>query len=153
MLADLDRYNYYHRGLQFFGFTLHSTRLPIVLRSKTTAQHACVSHALLLALVAGLAQASPCDINGSPVKPTISIPATPPDGAVSVPPDFFGFGFESGFVWHFNNNFSDNIVESVNSRMAGKMVIRIGGTSGDRFSYDPKQVKAAKVRGRSELSK
>ena len=72
---------------------------------------------------------------------------------MSVPPDFFGFGFESGFVWHFNNNFSDNIVESVNSRMAGKMVIRIGGTSGDRFSYDPKQVKAAKVRGRSELSK
>lgn len=100
-----------------------------------------LSHAALLPLLAaGLAQAAAPD-NKPGDERELSVSATPPEDAVPVPGDFFGFGFESGFVWHFDNDFSDNIINSTNSRMRGTMVIRVGGTSGDRVSYDSDQRK------------
>ncbi|KAI9924217.1 hypothetical protein MW887_007167 [Aspergillus wentii] len=62
---------------------------------------------------------------------TIHIPSSAPDSAVAVPEDFFSFGFESAFLPNFNNDFSDNVVNSVGSRMSKPLIIRIGGTGGD----------------------
>ena len=69
----------------------------------------------------------------------VSIPKTAPKDAQTVPADFFGFGFESGLVPHYNNNFSENVVNSIASRMSKPLVIRIGGTSGDNIYFDRNQ--------------
>lgn len=69
----------------------------------------------------------------------ISIPNTTPEGAQAVPADFFGFGFESGLAEHFNNDFSENMVNAIGSRMSKPLVIRIGGTSGDNIFFDKNQ--------------
>ena len=61
---------------------------------------------------------------------TISFPASRPSGAVTVPADFVGFGFESAFLNDYDNDFSRNLVDSVASRMSAPPIIRIGGTSG-----------------------
>ncbi|KAJ5091704.1 hypothetical protein NUU61_006574 [Penicillium alfredii] len=75
-----------------------------------------------------------------------SVSAQPiaPAGSVKVPADFFSFGFETAFLHHFNNNFSDNIVASVGARMGKPLIIRIGGTSGDLVSIDPHLSNATK---------
>ena len=69
----------------------------------------------------------------------IPIPNTTPKGAQAVPADFFGFGFESGLVPHYNNDFSENVVNAIGSRMSKPLVIRIGGTSGDHIFFDRNQ--------------
>ncbi|KAH8682003.1 hypothetical protein BX600DRAFT_492108 [Xylariales sp. PMI_506] len=72
---------------------------------------------------------------------TISVaPATTkPALAYVVPKDFVGFGIESGFLTNYANNFSQNLVSSVGKRMAAAPIIRLGGTSGDLFTFDPNQ--------------
>jgi hypothetical protein len=72
---------------------------------------------------------------------TIPIPAS--TGAVAVPADFFGFGFESGLLPHYDNDFSVNVVHSIQSRMSKPLVIRLGGTSGDHITFKPEQTKVA----------
>lgn len=69
----------------------------------------------------------------------VTIPKTAPKDAETVPADFFGFGFESGLVPHYNNDFSENLVNSIASRMSKPLVIRIGGTSGDNIFFDRNQ--------------
>ena len=69
----------------------------------------------------------------------VTIPKTTPKDAQTVPADFFGFGFESGLVPHYNNTFSENLVNSIASRMSKPLVIRIGGTSGDNIYFDRNQ--------------
>lgn len=69
----------------------------------------------------------------------VTVPKTTPKDAETVPADFFGFGFESGLVPHYNNTFSENVVNSIASRMSKPLVIRIGGTSGDNIYFDRNQ--------------
>jgi hypothetical protein len=61
------------------------------------------------------------------------------DDAFIVPKNFVGFGIESAFADSFNNTFSKTLVRSLGSRMSQPPIIRIGGTSGDYFTYDPEQ--------------
>lgn len=70
---------------------------------------------------------------------SVHTPTTKPHGALVVPKDFVGFGIESAFFPHFNNRFSDNLVSSLASRMSEPPIIRVGGTSGDYFLFDPGQ--------------
>ncbi|CEJ60561.1 hypothetical protein PMG11_09132 [Penicillium brasilianum] len=71
----------------------------------------------------------------------IPIPAS--TSAVAVPADFFGFGFESGLLHHYDNTFSNNMVHSIQSRMSKPLVIRVGGTSGDHITFEKEQTKVA----------
>lgn len=73
----------------------------------------------------------------------VPIPIPASTGAVAVPADFFGFGFESGLLHHYNNKFSENTVNSIQSRMSKPLVIRVGGTSGDHITYNKEQTKVA----------
>ncbi|KAK8852021.1 hypothetical protein PGQ11_014500 [Apiospora arundinis] len=70
---------------------------------------------------------------------TLQVPGTKPTGAVSVPADFLGLNIESAFLNNYNNPFSNNLVSSLASRMAAPPVVRVGGTSGDEFVFDPAQ--------------
>lgn len=60
----------------------------------------------------------------------ISLPTARPADAFAVPPDFLGVGFESAYLPSYDNDFSENLVDSLASRLAAPPVIRIGGTSG-----------------------
>ncbi len=71
----------------------------------------------------------------------ITIPIPRSNGAVAVPADFFGFGFEAGLLPHYDNNFSVNAVNSIQSRMSKPLVIRLGGTSGDHITFRKEQTK------------
>lgn len=62
---------------------------------------------------------------------TVTIPTSSPSEAVTIPADFFSFGFEAAFLPTFDNDFSENIVNSIGSRMSKPLIIRVGGTSGD----------------------
>ncbi|KAJ5092612.1 hypothetical protein NUU61_007482 [Penicillium alfredii] len=94
------------------------------------------SHLASSLLVAALSQA------GQNTSYDISIAKTAPAGASAVPADFFGFGWESGLVPHYNNTFSENIVNEIGSRMSKPLVIRIGGTSGDHIFFRADQKNA-----------
>jgi hypothetical protein len=61
---------------------------------------------------------------------TISMPTSRPTDAYNVPADFPSVGFESSFLPGYDNDFSDNLVASLASRMGAAPVIRVGGTSG-----------------------
>lgn len=75
---------------------------------------------------------------------TVSIPTAKPTDAFVVPKDFVGFDIEPAFLNNFANNFSENLVNALASRMSMPPFIRVGGTSGDLFKFDPNQ-QAAKV--------
>ena len=62
---------------------------------------------------------------------TVSIPTSSPSKAVAIPADFFSFGFETAFLPKYDNDFSENIVNAIGSRMSKPLIIRVGGTSGD----------------------
>ncbi|ETS78543.1 hypothetical protein PFICI_10605 [Pestalotiopsis fici W106-1] len=66
-------------------------------------------------------------------------PATKDDDAPIVPKDFVGFGIENAFLNNYANDFSNNLIASIADRMGAPPVLRVGGTSGDKFSYDPSQ--------------
>lgn len=70
---------------------------------------------------------------------SLSPKATKPDGAYVVPKDFIGFGIEAAFINNYTGDFTQNLISSVASRMSEKPVMRIGGTSGDKFTFDPNQ--------------
>lgn len=69
----------------------------------------------------------------------LPVQSTKPDDAFVVSKDFVGFGIESAFLNNFANNFSQNLVSSLASRMSLPPILRIGGTSGDYFAFDPTQ--------------
>ena len=79
--------------------------------------------------------------DSQPVKP----PSTPGSAPV-VPQDFVGFGIESAFLPNYDNDFSGNLVSSLAGRMGKPPVMRVGGTSGDYFMYDPQQKEARTCR-------
>ncbi|KAK4155818.1 hypothetical protein C8A00DRAFT_31372 [Chaetomidium leptoderma] len=74
---------------------------------------------------------------------TIVLPTARPLSAFNVPADFASVGFETAFLPGYNNTLSENLVASLASRMAALPVIRIGGTSGDRITFKPKQKEPA----------
>ncbi|KAJ5257054.1 hypothetical protein N7478_013158 [Penicillium angulare] len=64
----------------------------------------------------------------------ITIPGSTPEDALAVPSNFFGFGFESGLFPHYDNDFSENMVNAIGSRMSEPIVLRLGGSSGDHLT-------------------
>lgn len=68
---------------------------------------------------------------------TLSFPKSQPTNAVPVPPGFVSLGIESAFLDNYANTFSENLVAALGDRMSVPLVIRIGGTSGDRLQFDP----------------
>ncbi|KAJ5672139.1 hypothetical protein N7507_001266 [Penicillium longicatenatum] len=66
----------------------------------------------------------------------IAVPKTTPEDAEAVPANFFGFGLESGLLSHYDNAFSENIVNAIAARMSAPLVIRVGGSSGDKITYN-----------------
>jgi hypothetical protein len=72
-------------------------------------------------------------------KATIFVPSSQPDNALVVPQDFVGFGIEAAFLNNYANNFSEHLVSSLAARMSKPPILRIGGTSGDYFTFNPEQ--------------
>lgn len=70
---------------------------------------------------------------------SVSVSPSRPTDAVVVPPDFVGFGFETGFLNSYDNEFSNNLVNSIADRMSVPPIIRVGGTSGDLVKFDAQQ--------------
>ncbi|KAK6189671.1 hypothetical protein LQW54_013034 [Pestalotiopsis sp. IQ-011] len=66
-------------------------------------------------------------------------PGAKSDDAPVVPKDFVGFGIENAFINNYANDFSNNLIASIGARMGATPVLRVGGTSGDKFFYDPSQ--------------
>lgn len=64
---------------------------------------------------------------------------TAPAEAAEVPSDFVGFGFGQAWVSNYANDFSEALIDSVAKRMASPPIIRIGGTVGDNFLWNPDQ--------------
>ncbi|KAJ5128974.1 uncharacterized protein N7443_006089 [Penicillium atrosanguineum] len=83
------------------------------------------------------------DLNQAAVDTFIVVPKSTPSNALFVPADFFGFGFESGFLPYYNNDFSRNVVTSIQARMSQPLVIRVGGTSGDNITVHQDQKEAS----------
>ena len=101
------------------------------------------SSLLTLSLSAGLTgKATAAAVKGRATGSTVSASPTAPNSAVTVPAGFVGFGFELPFLTNYANAFSNNLVESVGSRMSVPPVIRLGGTSGDLLSWNPQQTQA-----------
>jgi hypothetical protein len=73
---------------------------------------------------------------------SITVSSSRPTTAITVPHDFTGFGFESCYLDAFNNDISRNLLSSLGKRMPVKPIVRIGGTSGDKFKYNAKQASA-----------
>ena len=69
----------------------------------------------------------------------LSLQTAKPDHAIAAPPDFVGLEIESIFFDLFNNEFSQNMVNSLAARMSKPPVIRVGGTSGDNLFFNPHQ--------------
>ena len=66
-------------------------------------------------------------------------PATKPENAVPAPADFVGFEIESVYLDLFDNDFSENMINSLAARMSQPPIIRVGGTSGDHLKFNPNQ--------------
>lgn len=64
----------------------------------------------------------------------VTVPPSVSESVAIVPGDFVGFGFEIAFLNSYDNEFSNNLVNSVAARMGKPPVIRIGGTSGYVFT-------------------
>ena len=82
---------------------------------------------------------------GSPViTRSITVPESAPSSAVEVPLDFVGFGFGQAWLPNYANTFSENLIRSVATRMADGVapIIRLGGTVGDKFLWNPNQTQA-----------
>jgi hypothetical protein len=75
-------------------------------------------------------------------SPSITVSPSRPTSAITVPHDFPGFGFESCDLNSYNNEISRNLLSSLGKRMPVKPIVRIGGTSGDKFKYDAAQENA-----------
>ena len=76
---------------------------------------------------------------------SVTIPTSVPSAAAQVPPDFVGFGFGQAWLPNYANEFSETLISSVAKRMASGVapIIRLGGTVGDKFLWDPNQTQAA----------
>ncbi|CAG8427349.1 unnamed protein product [Penicillium salamii] len=67
---------------------------------------------------------------------TLSIQQDAPSNATAVPADFFSFSWETAYLPSFDNDFSENIINSIYARMSKPIIIRVGGTSGDLIQVD-----------------
>ncbi|KAH8886548.1 hypothetical protein GQ53DRAFT_827864 [Thozetella sp. PMI_491] len=68
---------------------------------------------------------------------SVVVPTAKPTDAFVVPKDFVGFGIESAFLNNFANDFSENLVSALAGRMTLPPFLRVGGTGGDYFQFDP----------------
>ncbi|KAK8008368.1 hypothetical protein PG991_010919 [Apiospora marii] len=76
---------------------------------------------------------------------TLRIPETKPSDAPVVPADFLGVNVESAFMNNYAKPLSQNLVSSLAARMSTKPIVRIGGTGGDEFVFDPAQTDHLKI--------
>ena len=74
---------------------------------------------------------------------SVSIMPKAPASAFKPPADFVGFGFGQAWLPNYANSFSNNLIESVAARMNVEPIIRLGGTVGDLFLWNPHQKQAA----------
>ncbi|KAK7984704.1 glycoside hydrolase family 79 protein [Apiospora saccharicola] len=81
----------------------------------------------------------------SNAQQTLAIPETKPSGAPVVPADFLGLNIESAFLNNYAKPLSQNLVSSLASRMGAKPIVRVGGTGGDEFVFDPNQTDHIKI--------
>lgn len=104
------------------------------------------SHSLLGSLMLTLSQshAAYAADTASATK-TLSFPGSQPTNAVPAPPDFVSPGFETAFLDNYANAFSANVISTLANRTSAPVVIRIGGTSGDRVQFDPSLKSANKT--------
>lgn len=80
----------------------------------------------------------------------LQIPSTKPSEAFVVPADFLGVNVESAFMNNYAKPLSQNLVSSLAARMSTKPIVRVGGTGGDEFVFDPAQTGQLKVCVRGE---
>lgn len=80
-----------------------------------------------------LAAVGSCSAAAPPSTFIVNVPATKPPSAVVVP---------QAFLPNFDNEFSGILVSSLAARMSKPPVLRVGGTSGDRFRYSASQKEA-----------
>ncbi|KAK8122672.1 hypothetical protein PG984_011342 [Apiospora sp. TS-2023a] len=83
--------------------------------------------------------------DNSNAQQTLQIPETRPSGAPVVPADFLGLNVESAFLNNYAKPLSQNLVSSLASRMSAKPIVRVGGTGGDEFVFDPDQTDHIKI--------
>lgn len=69
----------------------------------------------------------------------VSLSPSAPSNAPIPPADFIGFGFETAFINDYANTFSENLINNIANRAGAPLIIRVGGTSGDRVQFDPNQ--------------
>ncbi|KAK8061891.1 Beta-glucuronidase [Apiospora phragmitis] len=81
----------------------------------------------------------------TPAAKTLPIASTQPTGAAAVPADFVGLNVESSFLNNYSNEFSNNLVSALAARMSVPPIVRVGGTSGDEFVFDPAQTRHVKM--------
>ncbi|KAJ5088513.1 hypothetical protein N7456_012129 [Penicillium angulare] len=73
----------------------------------------------------------------SAIKVPLSL--TAPIDAIQAPDNYVGFGFETAFINDYANTFTLNLLNSIGKRLGSVPTIRIGGTSGDRVTFDDSQ--------------
>lgn len=91
---------------------------------------------------AGSPSTSPSGAAGTCAPPSgtsVTLPSSAPANAPEPPADFIGFGFETAFINEYANEFSENLVNNIANRVGAPVIIRVGGTSGDRIEFDPNQ--------------
>ncbi|KAJ5259231.1 hypothetical protein N7478_012212 [Penicillium angulare] len=69
----------------------------------------------------------------------VPLSTTAPSDAIQAPDNYVGFGFETAFINDYANTFTLNLLNSVGKRLGTVPTIRIGGTSGDRVTFDESQ--------------
>ena len=101
-----------------------------------------LTFATLVSVALRLVAASSDSDQASSITRTLTVPTTAPSNAVQVPADFVGFGFGQAWLPNYANSFSEALISSVGKRMSEAPVIRLGGTVGDKFLWDPNQKEA-----------
>lgn len=114
--------------------------------AKAKARHVSRKHHHQTSPISTLKPCSVPQVTGA--AKTVSVLSSAPSNAVAVPGNFIGFGFETAFLNNYCvGDFSQNIVNSVAKRLGEPLIIRVGGTSGDRFAYDSNQLEVAVCTG------
>lgn len=80
-----------------------------------------------------------------PQQINIAWPSQRNPNVTNVPGDFIGFGIETVFLDDFTvGQFSANMMNNIGDRVGERLIIRIGGTSGDEVLFDPNQKETKK---------
>jgi hypothetical protein len=90
---------------------------------------------------------SSSEVAAATVIHTLTIPSAQPTNAPIVPQNFVSFGFGQAWLDNYANDFSENLINSIATRMSVPPIIRIRGTVGDLLLFDPSQTEKKKCVG------